>query len=463
MRAWKAVCATFTITADKHLLEQIKSGYKNDHWIQDTLAKAKGSIPGIKLVNGLWYVSECLIVPCEGSIRETLFQLAHDVLRHFGFNKTYAALHGSYYWLNMRRDLETTYVPGCIECQWNKGSTSKLTRPLHPLPVPDQRGDSVTMDFIGPLPMDEGFDMILTLTDHLGSDVRLLPCQTNLTAEELAVLFFDGWYCENRLPRDIICDRDKLFVWVFWRALHTLTGTKVKMLTAYHPETDGASERMNKTVNQMLRYHVAHNQPGWVKALPLVRFNIMNTTNKSTGYSPFQLHMGCSAQVIPLLVPKDPRDYTPEEEHGHEIVKCMEALTAEAQDNLLCTKISRAVQVNKSHTLTFPFTVGAHVVLSTLHQRHEYKKAGDLRIAKFMPRYDGPYMTIDVDKEHLTATLDLPNLPNSFPTFHTSILQPYVENDASLFPGHEFGKPAPIQNDKGDKEYYVCDIIDERK
>ena len=411
----------------------------------------------------MWYVGERLIVPREGSIRETLFRLAHDVLGHFGFDKTYAALRGSYYWPNMRRDLETTYVPGRIECQRNKGSTSKPTGPLHPLPVPDQRGDSVAMDFIGPLPMDEGFDMILTLTDRLGSDVRLLPCRKNLTAEELAVLFFDGWYCENGLPLDIICDRDKLFVSAFWRALHTLTGTKVKMSTAYHPETDSASERTNKTVNQMLRYHVARNQSGWVKALPLVHFNIMNTTNKSTGYSPFQLRMGCSAQVIPPLVPKDPRDCTPEEERGREIVKRMETLTAEAQDNLLRAKISQAVQANKSRMLTFPFTVGARVVLSTLHRRHEYKKAGDLHVAKFMPRYDGPYTTIDVDKEHSTATLDLPNSPNSFPTFHTSVLRPYVENDATLFLGHEFGKPAPIQNDEGDEEYYVRDIIDGRK
>ena len=140
------------------------------------LAKAKGSIPGIKLMNGLWYVGEHLIVPRKGSIHETLFRLVHDVLRHFGFDKTYVALHGSYYWPNMRCDLETAYVPGCIECQRNKGSTSKLTGPLHPLPVPDQRGDSIAMDFIGLLPMDEGFDMILTLTDHLGSDVHLLPC-----------------------------------------------------------------------------------------------------------------------------------------------------------------------------------------------------------------------------------------------------------------------------------------------
>ena len=147
----------------------------------------------------------------------------------------------------------------------------------------------MAIDFIGPLPEDEGQNMIVTFTDRLGADVQILPCRTSLTAEELAVIFFNQWYCENSLPLEIISDRDKLFVSRFWKALHSLTGTKIKMSMAYHPQTDGVSERTNKTVNQLLRYHVECNQSGWVKALPLVQFNIMNMVNKLTGFSPFQL------------------------------------------------------------------------------------------------------------------------------------------------------------------------------
>jgi hypothetical protein len=71
----------------------------------------------------------------------------------------------------MRKDLESTYVPSCVECQQNKSSTTKPIGPLHPLPVPDAHGDSVTMDFIEPLPVDEGFDCLITLTDRLGADI----------------------------------------------------------------------------------------------------------------------------------------------------------------------------------------------------------------------------------------------------------------------------------------------------
>ena len=180
----------------------------------------------------------------------------HDTLGHFGFDKTYGSLRSAYYWPNMRRDLEKGYVASCPECQRNKSSTSKPIGPLHPLPIPDQCGDSVAIDFIGPLPEDDGNNCIITFTDHLGSDIQLAAMRTDIDAEKLAYIFFDKWYCENGLPTDIISDRDKLFISKFWKVLHKLTGVKLKLSTAYHPQMDGASERTNKTINQCLRYHI---------------------------------------------------------------------------------------------------------------------------------------------------------------------------------------------------------------
>ena len=460
---YDSVCATLSISADKNLLHQIKTGYAEDKWVNNTLTKAKDGMPGIKLSNGLWYVGSRLIIPRVGNIRETLFRLAHDVLGHFGFDKTYGSLRESFYWPNMRKELESAYVPGCVECQRNKSATSKPIGPLHPLPVPDACGDSVAIDFIGPLPVDEGFDMIITLTDRLGADIRILPCHSTSSAEDVARIFFDNWYCDNGLPLDIVSDRDKLFVSKFWKALHVLTGTKIKMSTAYHPETDGASERTNKTVNQMLRYHVERNQSGWVRALPLVRFNIMNTINKSTGFSPFQLRMGRSPRVIPPLVEGEREDPGPEAERAFTLIKRLEQMSMEAQDNLLRAKISQAAQANKSRTLTFPFAIGGRVRLSTMNRRQEFKGSGEKRVAKFMPRYDGPYTIVDIDEDSSTVTLDLPNSPNICPTFHTSEVEPHVENDATLFPGREFERPPAITMEDGTEEYLIRDIIDERR
>jgi Integrase zinc binding domain len=220
---------------------------KGMNWIHSCKQVATGihNVKGITESDGLWYVGNRLLVPRSGSCRETLFRLAHDSMGHFGADKAYAALRDCYYWPNMRRDLMEAYIPGCVDCQRNKSSTTKQAGPLHPLPVPDGRGESVAMDFIGPLPLDEGFNCILTMTDRMGSDIRIIPTRTD-DAEDLASIFFREWYCDNGLPLEIISDRDKLFTSKFWKALHKLTGVKLKLSTAFHPETDGSSERSNK-------------------------------------------------------------------------------------------------------------------------------------------------------------------------------------------------------------------------
>jgi hypothetical protein len=178
--------------------------------------------------------------------------MTHDSLGHFGADKSYAALWETYYWPNMRHNLKQSYIPSCMDCQHNKSRTTQVPGLLHPLPIPKTHGDSVALDFVGPLPVDEGFDCILSITNRLHSDVRIIPTHTTITAEGLALLFFDHWYCENRLPLELILDRDKLSILKFWKALHKLTSVKLKLSTAYHPETDGSSKRTNKTNNQSI-------------------------------------------------------------------------------------------------------------------------------------------------------------------------------------------------------------------
>ena len=236
-----SVNATFKIAADDSFLQEIIAGYAEDSWCK-TLPSATLSLPTLQLRDNLWYISDCLIIPCACTLHKTLFTLTHNTLGHFGFHKTYGSLCDAYYWPNMWRDLKQGYVKFSLDCQHNESSTSKPLGPLHPLSVPDQCGDSVAIDFMGPLPEDEGKNCIVTFTDLLGSDIRIILTCTNITAEHLASLFFNEWYCKNGLPTDIVSDRDKLFVSRFWKALHRLTGVKMKMSTAYHPETDGASE-----------------------------------------------------------------------------------------------------------------------------------------------------------------------------------------------------------------------------
>jgi len=317
------------------------------------------------------------------------------------------------------------------------------------------------MDFIGPLPLDEGHDCILTITDRLGADIRIIPTSINLSARKLAILFFDHWYCENGLPLNIVSDRDKLFMSAFWKHLNIITGIKHKASSSYHPQSNGASERTNKTVNQCIRFHVERNQKGWVRALPRIRFHMMCTTNKSTGYSPFHLCFGRSPRILPPLLPSPPN---PSLDHidAKQIIENLQIDVADARDNLMLAKISQSHFANHDRRPDFPFAIGHKVMLSTLNRRRDYKTKGQKRAAKFMPRYDGPYIIIDTHLDASTVTLDMPNAPNLFPTFHTSHIKPWLPNDDTKYPSRTLETPGPIIVD-GVEEFLVESIIDHRK
>ncbi|PSS05114.1 hypothetical protein PHLCEN_2v3941, partial [Hermanssonia centrifuga] len=340
-------------------LETVKQGYSSDTWCTRLLSSlwdpvAQSAVGpnalgvtaedalhrgwlngreryGVCVRAGLLYIGERLVIPRIAALREDVFALAHDALGHWGTEKSYAAIRASYYWPNMRKELETLYVPAC------------------------------------PLPEDEGFNCILTITDRIGADLRIIPCRADLSAKELATLFFRHWYCKNGLPLEVVSDRDKLFMSKFWKALHRLTGVKLKMSTLFHPDTDGSSGRSNRTIIQALRYHVERNQKGWVRALPLVRFNHMNTINALTGFTPFQLLFGRHPRVILPLV-SNPETNTPAETFdANKFLSRLDADVMEAQDNLLLAKSNQAYHADKSRGLEHVYKVGDKVLLSTFH------------------------------------------------------------------------------------------------
>jgi len=444
---------------DEDLITEMKNAYKTDEWCQKLISASKG-MKELTERDGLWFIGNRMVIPCC-RVREHIFALAHDVLGHFGFAKTYQSIRDSYFWPNMRKDLEEGYIPSCIECQKNKSSTTKPSGPLHPLPVPDERFESVAIDFIGPLPKDGDSDSLTTMTCRLGADVRLCPTEFDQTAEELVVVFFDNWYCENGLPKEIICDRDRLFVSKFWKHLMLLTGVKIKMSTSFHPQTDGSSERTNKTVEQCLRFHVERNQKGWKRALPRVRFQMMNTINKSTKYTPFQLRLGKSPRVIPTLV-EATADASKEQISARAVCEQIAIDVSDARDNLMVSKIAQAYSANTRRSEGREYKAGDWVMLSTINRRKEYKNADEKRVAKFMPRFDGPYEVMDANNEASVVELQIPSAPNIFPKFHTSLVKPFHQNDDSKFPSRTLTAPGPVEVD-GEQEYYIERITDHKK
>jgi hypothetical protein len=451
-----------TITADESLLNSIREGYKHDEFCQK-LSSVRSGMPGVRSDNGLWYLGNRLVIPRFGTLHEDLFRLAHVSLGHFGADKSYANIRNDYYWPNMRKDLETAYIPACPDCQRNKSSTSRPKGPLHPLPIPEARGDSVCLDFVGPLPEDNSFNCILTLTDRLGSDVCLIPTRTNISAAHLASIFFNEWYCENGLPLELISDRDKLFISKFWKVLHKLTGVCLKLSTAYHPQTDGASERTNKTLNQCICFHVERNQKGWARALPIICFNIINSVNASTGFSGFQIRMGCSPRVMPPLIQEATSEVTSDDAAARSITAQIESDVCEAKDALLGAKIMQAFFTNKSRGPEDRYDISDRVMLATLHHRRDFKAGDKSRVAKFFPRWDGPFSVTKAFPETSSYTLYLPNSPNVFPTYHASLLKRFNKNDTALFPSRKLGRPGAVLTQDGLEEYHIEKIVDERK
>ena len=230
------------------------------------------------------------------------------------------------------------------------------------------------------------------------------------------------------------------------------------MSSAYHPQTDGASERSNKTINQSLRYHIRRNQKGWVRALPRICFCIMNTVNVSTNFSPFQLRMGRSLRVIPPLTSTPTAQDIP----GVSAAKMIEQLNLdvkEAKDNLTKAKITMAHNANATRGPDDIYKTGDWVMLSTLHRRNEYKRRGKKCVAKFFPRFDGPFEVTNCHPETSSYTLDMPNPPNTYPTYHAAKLKRHHANNPALFPSQELARPGPIVSPDGLKEYHVEEII----
>jgi hypothetical protein len=170
----------------------------------------------------------------------------------------------------------------------------------------------------------------------------------------------------------------------------------------------------------------------------------MSTLNQSTGYSPFQLRFGKSPRLLPPLV-NLPKSNTNEQKTAQKIIEQLYLDIEDTKDNLRVAKINQSFYANQHHNPLHDYKEGSLVMLSTLNCCHEYKNGDDTRVAKFMPHYDGSYVITGTNKDASTVTLEIPNQPNVFPTFHTSLIKPFHDNDDIKFPSRSLKKPGPIE------------------
>jgi hypothetical protein len=154
-----------------------------------------------------------------------------------------------------------------------------------------------------------------------------------------------------------------------------------------------------------------------------------------------------------------------EEEVARAVMTSLQAKTEDAKDNLTKAKVQQEWYANQSRNKDEKYEAGDKVMLSTFNRRREYVHAGNKEkwVAKFLPRFDGPYTITDVFPQFSTYRLDMPNQPNTFNMFHASQLKRHHENDCSLFPSRELGRPGPVLTSEGMEEYAIEKIIDERR
>ena len=203
-----------------------------------------------------------LAIPKDKGLHTQLLQEHHDIdiSGHLGIDKTYENLRRNFYWPRMGKDVYK-FVSTCDSCQRNKPSNQQPAGLLQPLPTPTQKWEQITMDFIVQLPVTrKEFDAIVVFVDRLTKRAIFCPTNTSVSAPEIAKIFFNKVFCHHGLPRVIVSDRDAKFTSHFWRTLFQHLGTKLSMSTAFHPQTDGQTERMNRTLEEMLRAYSTYNQ-----------------------------------------------------------------------------------------------------------------------------------------------------------------------------------------------------------
>ncbi|GJZ89530.1 putative reverse transcriptase domain-containing protein, partial [Tanacetum coccineum] len=197
-----------------------------------------------------------------------------------------------YWWPNMKADI-ATYVSKCLTCAKVKAEHQRQSGLLVQPEIPQWKWDNITMDFVTKLPKSsQGYDTIWVIVDRLTKSAIFIPMKETDPLEKLARMYLKEVVTRHGIPVSIICDRDPRFASNFWRSLQKALGTSLDMSTAYHPQTDGQSERTIQTLEDMLRACVIDFGNGWVKHLPLVEFSYNNSYHASIKAAPFEALYG---------------------------------------------------------------------------------------------------------------------------------------------------------------------------
>ena len=334
------------------------------------------------------------------------------------------------------------YVAGCDVCQSHKNNNQKPSGLLQPNEIPEEPWEIITCDFITDLPESDGYDAIFVVVDRLTKRGHFLPCTKEFSTKDLGNLLYERIWPLHGLARVIISDRGPQFASKLFQEWCRLLGIKSNMTTAFHPQSDGQTERVNQTLEQYLRCYTNARQDEWAALLPSAEFAYNNQAHESTKNSPFYVEYGRHPRMFPeqgvATRMADLDDWTKRRQEAQEQAKAALVLAAERMK----------WYYDQGHS-DVKFKVGDRVWLDAkdLNLRIPSKKLASRRV--------GPYEVLE-QLGPVTYKLKLPKHVKIHPVFHASKLTKYNEDQVA---GRTRNPPPPIIINN-EEEFEVEEIVD---
>lgn len=322
-----------------------------------------------------------LVVP--SNLQREIIQAHHDdpAAGHLGFSKTYFKIRRNYFWTAMTRTI-SKYVRACHQCQTRKTPTTKPPGLLQPLVPPDRPFQRVGIDFLGPFPRSATNNKwIIVAIDHLTRYAET-KCVPAANAQEVAHFFLHSILLRHGAPQQIISDRGTPFVSKVLEDVLRLASTVHSVTTAYHPQTNGLTERLNLTLANMISMYVSEDHTNWDTILPFVTYAYNTARQATTGYSPYYL-LYAREPLTPLDTVLPYIDDYPVEHYIDEVTSRAEDARQLARIHTFQSQQQQRLRHADLYRPTY-YNVGDEVLLWT-----PSRVAG--RCEKLMKRFVGPF------------------------------------------------------------------------
>jgi transposase InsO family protein len=374
----------------------------------------------------------------EYDMRELLIHSAHGRLGHFGLKKTYNDLRDQTIW---RGQWEQTrrFIQRCDVCQRTKQPTQKPAGIAQMLQIPDGPWQSISIDFLGPLPLSNDYRHVMVVVDRFSSATRLIPMHDKYTSRDICNALLLEIYSRLGRPTEIITDRGPQFVSNFFTEMQEAFGVHLLPSTAYHQNTNGSAERAIKAVTQILRAYTNRRQNDWADHLWRAEYAINNSSTEWTNRTPNDISLG------------RPTHLAYSESRSDAVNQHLEHLSISnkiAHDALTMYRYAQARHSQGRRNPEIVFDVGDLVMYQArTNEKGLAKKLRDI--------WRGPYRVTAIDK-HGNCTLDLPGSQRRHPVFATDMLKHYHDN-----PEHqrEPADSSDIDMDEAGGRYYVLEFI----